>query len=539
MSRASQGKGTSLRLLLVEDSESDAALVLRQLQRAGYEPICTRVTTQREFQAALETDVWDVIISDHMVPGYGGVNALADLEVSGRDIPFILISGTIGEAVIVNAIKAGAQDYVLKGDLTRLPVAVEREVREAAVRVEQAKMRERLVISERMASAGTLAAGIAHEINNPLAIVTGNLELTTEGIDRIVAQAQELATDGHPMAAALRANLAELTGPIRDAREAAARIRDIVRDVKLFSRPDDEKTGEVDIHRVMSSSLRMAWNEIRHRARVVKDYGEVPMVDANESRLGQVLLNLLVNAAQAIPEGHAARNEIRVTTRTAGDGSAIVEVADTGSGIPKVDLERIFDPFFTTKPVGVGTGIGLAICRRIVIELGGQIEVESAVGKGTVFRLLLPRAEKKSGVVQVAGMFTAAVRGRLLVVDDEEALGRALGRSLSAHHDVTVLTSGEEALQRVAKSEWFDVILMDVMMPQMSGMELYERMRALRPEQAERVVFVTGGAFSVAAREFLERVTNPRLEKPVDFAELLALVGDVTQRSCASASPSS
>jgi signal transduction histidine kinase len=535
VSRATEGQGRSLRLLLVEDSESDAALVVRQLQRAGYGPVCTRVTTRHEFQAALQSAIWDVVISDHMIPGYGGMDALADLGATGKDIPFILISGSIGEAVIVNAIKAGAQDYVLKGDLTRLPVAVEREVREAAVRVEQAKMRERLVISERMASAGSLAAGIAHEINNPLAIVAGNLELTTEGLDRIIAQAHELATDGHSIPAALRANLAELAGPIRDASEAAARIRDIVRDVKLFSRPDDAKTGEVDIHRVMSSSLRMARNEIRHRAEVVKDYGEVPMVDANESRLGQVLLNLLVNAAQAIPEGHADRNEIRVTTRTAEDGSAIVEVADTGSGIPKADLERIFDPFFTTKPVGVGTGIGLAICRRIVIELGGQIEVESAVGKGTVFRLILPRAEKNSGVVQVAGAFTAAVRGRILVVDDEAALGRALGRSLSAHHDATVLTSGEEALQRVARGEWFDVILMDVMMPQMSGMELYERMCGVRPQQAERVVFVTGGAFSPAARDFLARVTNPRLEKPVDFADLLALVEDVARRSNARA----
>ncbi len=530
--RTSSGERTPLRLLLVEDSDNDATLVLRQLRRAGHSVACTRVTTRDAYQAALLVDAWDVIISDHMVPGYGGLAALADLRATGRDIPFILISGSIGEAVIVTAMKAGVQDYVLKSDLTRLSVAVEREVREAAVRVEQAKMRERLMISERMASAGTLAAGIAHEINNPLAIVTGNLELTAEGLERIASQIRALVTEGHPEGAALSANLEELTDPIRDAREAASRIRDIVRDVKLFSRPDDEKTGEVDIHRVMSSSIRMAWNEIRHRATVVKDYGDVPMVHANESRLGQVLLNLLVNAAQAIPEGHADRNEIRVTTRTADDGSAIVEVADTGSGIPPVDLDRIFDPFFTTKPLGVGTGIGLAICRRIVIELGGQIEVESAVGEGTVFRLVLPRAEKGSGIVQVAEAFTSVFRGRLLVVDDEVALGRALGRTLSAHHEVTVTTSGAEALACLAKNEWFDVILMDVMMPEMSGMELYEEMRRIRPEQAERVVFVTGGAFSAAARDFLERVPNPKVEKPVDVLDLLALVEDVAQRPC-------
>jgi signal transduction histidine kinase len=523
-------EGRELRLLLVEDSESDALLVLRRLTRAGYRPICTRVTTQDAYETALQGETWDVIISDQVVPGYGGLAALADLSKTGKDIPFILISGSIQEAVIVTAMKAGAHDYVLKGDLTRLPVAVEREVREAAARAEQAKMRERLVISERMASAGTLAAGIAHEINNPLAIVTGNLELTAEGLERIVAQVNELVTAGHPIAADLSANVAELDDPIRDAREAAARIRDIVRDVKLFSRPDDEKTGPVDVHRVLNSSIRMAWNEIRHRARVVKNYGDVPMVHANESRLGQVVLNLLVNAAQAIPEGHAGRNEIRVTTGAVSDGSAVVEIADTGSGIQKADLERIFDPFFTTKPLGVGTGIGLAICRRIVVELGGRIEVESVVDKGTVFRLVLPGAGSASGVVQTARALTTTFRGRVLVVDDEEALGRALGRSLSAHHDVIFLTSGAEALERLAGDERFDVILMDVMMPEMSGMGLFERIRRMRPELASRVVFLTGGAFSDASRDFLDRVPNPRLEKPVDLADLLSLVDGVAQQ---------
>ncbi len=529
-SRTSTPEGKSLRLLLVEDSENDAALVLRQLARAGYDPVCTRVMTQDLFKAALQAEDWDVVVSDHTLPGYGGLAALADLVATGKDIPFILISGSIGEAIAVTAIKAGARDYVLKGDLTRLPVAVEREVREAALRADQVKIRQRLEISERMASAGTLAAGIAHEINNPLAIVMGNLELTSEGIDRIVAQVRGLALDGHPAAVELGANLAELEDPIRNAREAVQRIRDIVRDVKLFSRSDDERMGPVDIHRVMSSSIRMAWNEIRHRARLVKSYGDVPVVNANESRLGQVLLNLLVNAAQAIPEGHADDNEIRVTTRTADDGLAIIEVADTGAGISKVNLERIFEPFFTTKPVGVGTGIGLAICRRIVTELGGRIEVESAVGEGSVFRVVLPQAEKGSGVVQVASTFTTGFRGRVLVVDDEVALGRALGRSLSAHHDVTVLTSGAEALACIARDEWFDVILMDIMMPEMSGMELHERVQRMRPEQAARVVFLSGGAFSTAAEEFLDRVPNPKLDKPIDLADLLALVEEVARR---------
>jgi signal transduction histidine kinase len=514
----------SLRLLLVEDSEDDATLVLRALKRGGYQPNCVRVDTRANFMTALESEVWDVVISDHTLPDYCGLNALADLRASGRDIPFILVSGTIGEAVAVEAMKAGAQDYVLKGDMTRLPVAIDRELRESAVRAERARMRDRVVISERMASAGVLAAGVAHEINNPLAIAIMNLTLTTEKLSRISALAHDLRAHGSRAAATLGAEIAEVEEPLTDVREAIERIRDIVRDVKLFSRPDDQFTGSVDLRRVADSSARMAWNEIRHRARLEKDYGEVPMVHANESRLGQVLLNLLVNAAQALPEGHAETNEIRVTTKTSGVGQAIVEVADTGCGIPKETVARIFDPFFTTKPVGIGTGLGLSICHGIVTDLGGRIEVESEVGRGTVFRVVLPAGRESPSALKVASVKVPGFRGRVLVVDDEVAIGRVLKRSLSPYHDVTVVTSGTAALECLTRGERFDAILLDVMMPDVSGMETYERLLTFAPEQAGHIVFVTGGAFTARAREFLDRVPNQKLEKPIDSASLLTAI---------------
>jgi signal transduction histidine kinase len=529
-SGASASTGRPLRLLLVEDSEDDAMLVLRELERGGYQPRCLRVDTQPAFIAALESESWDVVVSDHTLPQYGGLRALAELRASGRDIPFILVSGTIGEAVAVEAMKAGAQDYVLKGDLRRLPVAIEREMRETSVRAEQVKMRSRLVISERMASAGTLAAGVAHEINNPLGIAILNLSQTTEALTRITAIAQDLQARGSRGAAALGGHIAQLAEPLVDLGEALDRIREIVRDVKLFSRPDDEVTSSVDLRRVADSSARMAWNEIRHRARLVKEYGDIPMVHANESRLGQVLLNLLVNAAQALPEGHVDEHEIRVTTRTAEDGDAVVEVADTGCGMSKEIAARIFDPFFTTKPVGIGTGLGLAICHGIVADLGGQIEVESEVGKGTRFRVLLPPGQQSRTVLKVAEAHTPGFRGRVLVVDDEVALGRVLKRTLSAHHDVTVLTSGTAALETIAGGERFDAILLDVMMPDVSGMETYERIQHQAPEQAQRIIFLTGGAFTPRAREFLDRVPNPRLEKPVGATELLALIHKLSER---------
>ena len=521
---------TGLRLLLVEDSEDDERLLLRELGRAGYRPSSVRVETQAAFLAALEQGGWEIVISDHTLPQYSGMQALRDLRARGGDIPFILVSGTIGEALAVDAMKAGAQDYVLKGDLTRLPAAIERELREATLRKEQAKMRERLMISERMASAGMLAAGVAHEINNPLAIAALNVDTSMEALARVTALANLMKSRGSGAAAALSQELGELVAPLEDARDALKRIRDIVHDVKLFSRQNEEMVATVDLRRVADSSARMAWNEIRHRAKLIKTYEDIPMVQANESRLGQVVLNLLVNAAQAMPESYPSRNEIRIATNTAQDGSAVLEVADNGSGIAKENLDRVFDAFFTTKPIGVGTGLGLAICRGIVLELGGHIELESEVGRGTVFRIILPAGRASEVVAKAPPVGPSRERGRVLVVDDEVPLGRALERMLRVHHDVTVLTGGEDAIRRIGHGDPFDVILLDVMMPDVSGMRVYDEVRTVDPEQAERIVFLTGGAFAPSAREFLDHVSNPKVEKPVQMANLLLLIDEIVTR---------
>jgi signal transduction histidine kinase len=519
--------GVSLRVLLIEDSEADAALVLRELTRGGYDATFERVGAREAFIAALNAQAWDVIISDHTLPRYSGLAALADLRATGKDIPFILVSGTIGERIAVEAMRGGARDYVLKGDLTRLPAAIAREVREAAGRVQQTQMRERLMLSERMAATGMLAAGVAHEINNPLAVAIGNLDFTGSTLARLVQEARE--SNAHEFVADpgrwLAERLSELEEPMSDMREALQRIRDIVRDVKLFSRPSDEPRGPVDVRRAIDSSCRMAQNEIRHRARLVKSYGEVPPVDANESRVGQVVLNLLVNAAQSLPEGHADEHEIRVGTRRSDGGGVLIEVADTGSGIAPENLAHIFEPFFSTKPPGVGTGLGLAICKQIVEELGGHITVESEVGKGATFRVLLPAASIRHGPVGVRSMPPlSVVRGRVLVVDDDAAIGRALARSLSEHHAVFVTKRGEEALQWIVAGERFDAILSDLMMPEMSGMALHKELQTIAPDQAERMIFLTGGAFTASAREFLDRVGNPRVEKPMELTNVLAII---------------
>jgi signal transduction histidine kinase len=521
-----------LRVLLIEDTDDDAELATRELRRGGYAPTVTRVLSGEAFRAALQVGFWDVIISDHTVPGYGGLMALADLQATGKDIPFILVSGSIGEAVAVGAMRAGAQDYVLKDDLTRLPVAVEREVRERSVRAERAKFREQLLISDRMASAGTLAGGVAHEINNPLGVAMANLDFILDTLATI--SPDRAGEEGQVAAAQLWSGwtrLRALDNPLRDAAEALRRIRDVVRDVKVFSRPEEEKNGPIDVRRIIDSSVRMAHTQIRHRARLIEDYRSVPLVEANESRLGQVILNLLVNALQAMPDGRVEDNLLSVSTRQAPDGRVVIEVADTGSGISKENLDRIFDPFFTTKPAGIGTGLGLAICHRIVSELGGTIDVDSDVGRGTTFRVALPAASAPPTKGRPESDRPASRRRvRVLVVDDEPAMVRAIGRCLSAHHDVCALTNGKEAVARLAAGERFDVILSDLMMPEMTGMQFYEQVSCVAPELVDRMIFMTGGAFTPSAREFLQRVPNPRIDKPIEYANLLAIIAGLASR---------
>jgi signal transduction histidine kinase/ActR/RegA family two-component response regulator len=372
---------------------------------------------------------------------------------------------------------------------------------------------EQLMISDRMASVGMLAAGVAHEINNPLGAALLNLESTHEILMRPPEARDEK----------------ELNIAMRDARSAVDRVREIVRDLKLFSRHEDGAKDRADVKEALESSLRMAFNEIRHRAGVVKQYREAPIVMGSESRLGQVFLNLLVNAAQAIPEGNIEGNTIRVSIDTDAQGRAVVEVSDSGAGIRPEDIPNLFTPFFTTKPPGIGTGLGLPICQRIIAQMGGEIQVESEMGKGSTFRVLLPPAASSSDgrsmrVPAVSSAPPAHRRGRVLVVDDEEMLAAAIRRVLSRQHDVVTTTRAEDALGMLRAGETFDVIFSDLMMPQITGMELFELISKEFPAHAPRVVFLTGGAFTQAARDFLAKVPNPTLEKPIDRQSLLALV---------------
>ena len=389
-------------------------------------------------------------------------------------------------------------------------------------------MQARLVQAERMAAVGTLAAGLAHEINNPLAYVLTHLTATCSehlpALERVVGELER--TSGRANGEASRL-VAEIRQALESAREGSERMGSIVRDLKTFSRTDDDRTAPIDVRRVLDASVNMAFSQIRHRAKLIRQYDDVPRVDANEARLGQVFVNLLVNAAQALPPGDVEKNIIRLRTRTGEGGRVLVEVIDSGPGIPAELRSKIFDPFFTTKPAGEGTGLGLWICEGIVTRMGGTIEVQSRPGE-TVFRVNLPPGRTVEAPPQRRpDPARKARRGRVLVVDDEAPLANALRMFLSDEHDVTVATSGREALTLLAKEGAFDAILCDLMMPDVTGVDVYEAVVARSPALARRMVFVTGGAFTPRIQEFLEQVTSPRLEKPFDLPKLRAILREL------------
>ena len=363
------------------------------------------------------------------------------------------------------------------------------------------ELQTKAMISDRMASLGTLAAGVAHEINNPLTYTLVNLSLLQRAVS---------ATD------------AEARTRIAAALEGGERIRSIVRDLSSFSHVGEGRQVALDVHQLLESSIRMADNEIRYRARVVRNYGDVPPVVASDSRLGQVFLNLLVNAAQAIPEGDREANEICVTTLP-DDDHVVVLVTDTGIGIPADMLDKIFDPFVTTKVQGVGTGLGLYISRNIVGSLGGELTVTSGP-RGSTFRVRL-RAGKTSAPdpINHAGSSSSSSRRlRILIVDDEPAIADVMSRLLAAH-DTTVANSGRAAISALS-AEDYDLVFCDLLMPDLTGMDVFAHLHTHQPGKEARVVFMTGGAFTDRAKQFLATISNDVIEKPFSANDLERVV---------------
>ena len=421
-----------------------------------------------------------------------------------HEAPFETASGEI------RLISGSAAPVVDRGDLLGA-VMVFRDI------TDQTRMQRQLENADRLASLGTLTSGVAHQINNPLAVVLANASYLRGELDDLTDALRELEVG------ALADRMAEPSQVLSEITAAGWRIGKIVADLKSFVRPTEAASDAADIGRAIGWAIRTTEHEFKHRARLTQEVAMLPPVRADEARLGQVFVNLLMNAAQAIAQG-TPDNEVAISGRAEGD-RIVVEVRDTGPGIPPDDLERIFEPFFTTRAIGQGTGLGLSVCHGIVTSFGGELQVESQPGSGTTFRVILraalrPAPPPPADAPEIGG----ARRARILVIDDDAMVHRTIKRLLR-DHDLYAATNAREALARVERGERFDLILSDLLMPVMTGIELHDHIAAFDPAQARRIVFMTGGERAThQAEDFLQSVPNATLEKPFGVPEVQSLV---------------
>ena len=378
---------------------------------------------------------------------------------------------------------------------------------------ERHEMQAQLAQADRLASVGMLAAGVAHEVNNPLTYVLQNLDWLIEGL----GQRRQRVPGSSPD---------DLIEAAREARDGAERVRSIVRDLRTFSRVEGYSVSPVDLNKVLRLAASMAQGEVRFRAHLVQQLGQVPPVMANEGRLCQVFLNLLLNAAQAVDQGRPEEQQIELRSWTVED-EVHVSVRDTGEGILPEHIKQLFTPFFTTRHAGGSSGLGLAICHSLIVRFKGHMEVHSEVGQGTLVTVRLPAAppdQQLPAAPQAApAPQPSQTRGRVLLIDDEPCLLSSVARRLG-QHEVVCAASGIEGQKILQRDRRFDAIICDLMMPRFTGIDLFLWLQEEAPELARRVVFTSGGPDRSSLEEFLEEVPNPRLYKPFEAPELLQIV---------------
>lgn len=411
-------------------------------------------------------------------------------------------------------------------DLRIGTMLVARDLRPQRKLEEQQRSLERqLFQADKLATIGQITASIAHDINNPLAYVLTNLSLLEEYMAPLQSLV-ELArhSGGHDLDAQLLATIeTDLEDLVRESLHGCTRIREIMIDLKDFSRLDGHAASRIDINTALDSALRIVKNLIHHRARLERDYTNgLPVTYLNFGRVSQVLLNLLTNAAYSFERSDTNRNVITVRTRLRGD-QIEVAIADNGRGIPAEIRELIFEPFFTTRREEGGTGLGLAIVRECVTSLGGELALETEAGRGTTFRIRLPIRSSRLGV-PVVQPGAAPSRRRVLIIDDNATLLRAFERALSRQFEVECTVSALKALE-LLETRGFDAILCDVMLPnELSGPEFAKRVCARWPELRHKIIFMTGGTFDPEEERQLARLDQMVLAKPIDFNALCAVL---------------
>jgi signal transduction histidine kinase len=509
---------------MVEDSASEAKLVLRELARLGRPIESERVETAKAMRAALERDVWDVVLSDWSMPAFSGPAALAVMKEMGLDLPFIIVSGTVGEEAAVDAMRAGARDFVLKDRLARLSPAIERELREYRLREAHRRSDAALIRSQellrqaqKMESLGMLAGGVAHDFNNVLSIIQGYSEL--------------VLADLKPSNPARR--------DMEEIRAAAKRAADLTRQLLTFSRQQVLEPRVVDLNDVLKTLDTMLQRILGEDVTLVTRLASTAAtVRIDPSGLDQIVMNLVVNARDAMPTGGKLTVETAIVVLdasyaachfgvTAGPHVALT-VRDAGTGMTQETLARIFEPFFTTKETGKGTGLGLATVFGIVQQSGGCIDVLSTAGEGTTFHVYLPYVDDEVDLAAPTRVPTT-LRGSetVLLVDDDEAVRAVAARILKrGGYNIIEARGGDEALL-IAESHRGEIHLLvtDVVMPDIGGVELARRLTTVRP--AVKVLCMSGYTADTILRHGVEEETMAYIQKPFTPESLATKVREV------------
>jgi two-component system cell cycle sensor histidine kinase/response regulator CckA len=510
-----------VRVLIVEDSEVDAELLLRELDLAGYAVTYERVQTAATMEAALRRGCWDLVISDYSMPTFSAPAALAVLQASGLDLPFIIVSGTIGEEVAVTALKAGANDFMVKGRLVRLAPAIERELREVAGRRERAQLEEQLRQAHKLEALGQLAGGVAHDFNNVLTAILGFSELIFD----------ELPPDS------------PACKDLLEIKKAGERAAGLTRQLLAFSRKQILEPKVLNINAIitgMESMLkRLIFEHVHMTVSLTAQRGLIMM---DPTQLEQILVNLVVNAADAMPRGGKLTIETRDVILdeqyqhghlpVSPGNYVMLAVSDTGVGMDEATRRRIFEPFFTTKGVGKGTGLGLATVYGIVKQSGGDIWIDSEPGQGSTFRIYLPRVTAAAAAPTIQPVDPGgSPRGSetVLVVEDDDGVRRLVCVMLErAGYRVLQAGNPKEAVRVASESPGpIHLLLSDVIMPESEGPPLFERLTQLRRDL--RVLYMSGYADEAVVRQGLLVEGMPFLQKPFSPLALARKVRDVLE----------
>ncbi len=552
------------RILVIDDNDLVVQVIRLHLEPAGHE-----VVTASSCDQAIELlgqSTFDVIVSDLQMPGIGGLGILAFVADNEIDSPVIMLSGNAETAMVLEAIHKGAFDYVLKdGHPAPLHSAVSRalahvrlirqnhalvdmlqeinqhleeqvaERTQALSRTNERLSQEseelqrtirdlqqterRLFQADKIASIGMLTAGVAHEINNPLAFLMPNVETIHGWLEALPA--------GTPMPEGLESRT-EIMDLVGECGEGLTRIRDIVRQLSLFSRQDVPDPERVQVSSLVRTLVQFTSSEIKHHAELSFELDDSCFVLACPGHLHQVLLNLLVNAARAIPSETEGRIHLSVKQES---GIVAIAVSDNGVGIAPGDIRKIFEPFYTTRRGAEGTGLGLSVSLELSKKMGGTIEVESVLGQGTTMTLRLPLShERAARPRQATGRDEDSIEGRgssILLLDDEEATLKTFQRVLAHDHQVFAFSNGDDALAWLRVHDLPSLLLCDIMMPEMSGPEFYEAARKLHPQIGGRTLFMTGGAVTKDAQDFLTQHASQVRFKPMSIHEIEDLPNQV------------